>query len=130
MANLNKVLLAGNLTKDPEIRFTPSGLGICNFTLAVNTVIGKDENNQLRTEVLFIDIVAFGKQAETVANYLKKGSNVFVDGRLRYRTWEDSSGNKRAKHEIIMNSFQFLSPKDRDQETTSEAGLEDEDIPF
>ena len=129
MANLNKVFLMGNLTRDPELRYTPSGLGIASFSLAVNTPIGKDKEN----EVLFIDVVSFGKQAEIIAEYLKKGSPVFIEGRLRFRSWEDNNGNKRSKHEIVLNSFQFLSSKTKSADAAGSdiaAPAEDEDIPF
>ncbi len=133
MANLNKVMLIGNLTRDPELRYTPAGLGIATFGIAVNTPIGKDEQGNRKTETLFVDVVAFGRQAETIAEYLKKGSLIYLEGRLRYRTWEDANGLKRSKHEIILNNFQFLSSKAK-SEPTEDVGMpapdEDEDIPF
>ncbi len=131
MANLNRVMLIGNLTRDPELRYTPAGLGVASFGIAVNTPIGKDDEGNRKTETLFVDVVAFGKQAEVIAEYLKKGSLIYLEGRLRYRTWEDASGNKRSKHEIVLNNFQFLNT--RGKESPQEVvGLpeEDEDIPF
>ncbi len=131
MANLNKVMLIGNLTRDPELRYTPAGLGIASFGIAVNTPIGKDDAGNRKTETLFVDVVAFGKQAETIAEYLKKGSLVYIEGRLRYRTWDDPSGNKRSKHEIVLNNFQFLNTRDKVQDSSIvETPDEDEDIPF
>jgi len=133
MANLNKVFLMGNLTRDPELRYTPSGLGIASFGLAVNTPIGRDDSGNQKTETLFVDVVSFGRQAETIAEYLKKGSPVFIEGRLRFRSWEDNNGNKRSKHEIVLNSFQFLSYKTKSSEAAGSdvaAPAEDEDIPF
>ncbi len=135
MANLNKIFLMGNLTRDPELRFTPSGLAIANFGIAVNTPIGKDESGNQRQEVLFVDVTAFKKQAETIAEYFKKGSPIFIEGRLRYRTWEDNNGNKRSKHEVTLNNFQFLSFKNANNTQNSGQdskyqGTEDEDIPF
>ena len=131
MANLNKVMLIGNLTRDPELRYTPAGLGVASFGIAVNTPIGKDEEGNRKVETLFVDVVAFGKQAEVIAEYLKKGSLIYLEGRLRYRTWEDQSGNKRSKYEIILNNLQFLDTRDKDQITgTVETPDEDEDIPF
>ncbi len=131
MANLNKVMLIGNLTRDPELRYTPAGLGVASFGLAVNTPMGKDEEGNRKTETLFVDVIAFGRQAEVIAEYLKKGSLVFIEGRLRYRTWEDAAGNKRSKHEVVLNNFQFLNAKDKDS-TPQPIGVpnEDEDIPF
>jgi len=131
MANLNKVMLIGNLTRDPELRYTPAGLGVASFGIAVNTPIGKDEEGNRKVETLFVDVVAFGKQAEVIAEYLKKGSLIYLEGRLRYRTWEDPSGNKRSKHEIVLSNFQFLNTRDKDQITGAvETPDEDEDIPF
>ncbi len=131
MATLNRVFLIGNLTRDPELRYTPGGVAISSFTLAVSTPIGKDDAGNQKKDVLYIDVVAFGRQAEVIAEYLKKGRPVFVEGRLRYRTWEDASGNKRAKHEIILNSFQFLGPRKQEEVMEPvEVPTEEEDIPF
>ncbi len=131
MANLNKVMLIGNLTRDPELRYTPAGLGVASFGIAVNTPIGRDEEGNRKVETLFVDVVAFGKQAEVIAEYLKKGSLIYLEGRLRYRTWEDPSGNKRSKHEIVLSNFQFLTTRDKDQVSgVVETPDEDEDIPF
>ncbi len=132
MASLNKVFLIGNLTRDPELRYTPSGMAIASFGIAVNTPMGKDDQGNQRTETLFVDVVAFGKQAETLAEYMKKGRLIFLEGRLRYRTWEDANGNRRSKHEVILNNFQFLSSRAREEEPFEEVSTptEDEDIPF
>ncbi len=131
MANLNKVMLIGNLTRDPELRYTPAGLGIASFGIAVNTPTGKDDAGNRKTETLFVDVVAFGKQAEVISEYLKKGSLIYLEGRLRYRTWEDQQGNRRGKHEVILNNFQFLNTKEKVQDSSIvEAPDEDEDIPF
>jgi single-strand DNA-binding protein len=133
MPNLNKVLLMGNLTRDPELRYTPGGLGITSFGLAVNTPMGKDDSGNAKTETLFVDLVAFGRVAETIAEYLKKGAPIYVEGRLRYRTWEDNNGNKRSKHEVVVNNFQFLSSRERSNDNQGvdfNTPTEDEDIPF
>ncbi len=131
MANLNKVMLIGNLTRNPELRYTPAGLGIVSFGIAVNTPIGRDDSGNRKTETLFVDVVAFGKQAEVIAEYLKKGSLIYLEGRLRYRTWEDPSGNRRSKHEVVLNNFQFLNTKEKVQDSSIvDTPDEDEDIPF
>ena len=134
MANLNRVFLMGNLTRDPELRYTPSGLAVASFGIAVNTPVGKDENGNRKVDTLFVDVVSFGKQAETITEYLKKGSPIFVEGMLRYRTWEDKDGNRHSKHEIALRRFQFISAKAKDDlgqpiESPPEID-EDEDIPF
>ena len=128
MANFNKVFLMGHLTRDPELRYTPAGLAVVSFGLAVNTQITKDKQ-----DTLFVDITAFGRQAEAINKYFKKGDPIFVEGRLQYRTWEDNNGNKRSKHEVVLNNFQFLSYKAKSDDAVNSdtaAPAEDEDIPF
>jgi single-strand DNA-binding protein len=112
MASFNKVLLLGNLTRDPELRVTPKGTAICQFGLAVNRQF-KDESGATRDETTFIDIEAWGKQGELVSKYLSKGSPCFIEGRLRMDTWEDKqSGLKRSRMKVVMENVQFLgSPK-------------------
>jgi single-strand DNA-binding protein len=109
MAYLNKVLLIGNLTRDPELRVTPKGTAICQFGLAVNRQY-KDESGATRDETAFIDIEAWGKQGELVSKYLQKGSPAFIEGRLRFDSWEDkTSGQKRNKLKVVLENVQFLS---------------------
>jgi len=112
MASFNKVILMGNLTKDPEIRYTPSGTPVATFGLAVNRRYKQGE--ELKDEVCYIDIVVFGKQAEHCGQYLGKGHGVIVDGRLQQRRWETDDGQKRSKHEVVAQSINFL-PKRPDQ---------------
>jgi single-strand DNA-binding protein len=112
MANFNKVILAGNMTRDPQLRFLPSQTAVVDFGLAVNhkwrTPQGED-----REEVLFIDCACFGKQAETINKYCQKGKPILIEGRLKYETWDDKeSGGKRSKHKIVVESFQFLGGRD------------------
>ncbi len=109
MANLNKVLLIGNLTRDPELRYTPKGTAIAQLGLAVNRVWNDDQGQQ-REEVTFIDIEAWGRTAETASKYLTKGRPIFVEGRLRLDTWEDKeTKQKRSKMKVVAESIQFLS---------------------
>jgi single-strand DNA-binding protein len=109
MAYLNKVLLIGNLTRDPELRVTPKGTAICQFGLAVNRQF-KDESGATRDETAFIDIEAWGKQGELVSKYLQKGSPAFIEGRLKFDSWEDKqSGQKRNKLKVVLENVQFLS---------------------
>lgn len=109
MANLNKVLLIGNLTKDPELRYTPQGVAVVNLRMAVNRKF-KDRNGEAKEEVCFITVVAWDKQAEICNQYLQKGKSIFVEGRLQSRSWEDQSGQKRNVIEIRAERVQFLSP--------------------
>ena len=108
MANFNKVILAGNLTRDPELRYTPKGTAIAKIGLAINRK-WRNEAGELKDETTFVDVDAFGKTAETIGQYLKKGRPILVEGRLRYETWEDKqSGQKRSKLGVVMDSFQFM----------------------
>jgi single-strand DNA-binding protein len=107
MSNYNKVLLMGNLTKDPELRYTPQGAAVANLRLAVNRRY-RDKNQELKEEVCFITAVVWNKQAETCNQYLHKGSSVFVEGRLQSRSWEDNSGAKRNVIEVRAERVQFL----------------------
>jgi len=108
MANFNKVILAGNLTRDPELRYTPKGLAIAKIGLAISRK-WRSEAGEMKEEVTFVDVDAFGKTAETIGQYLKKGRPILVEGRLRYETWDDkSTGAKRSKLGVVMDSFQFI----------------------
>jgi single-strand DNA-binding protein len=108
MASYNKVILIGNLTRDPELRYTPKGLAIAKIGLAVNRT-WRDANGESKEETTFVDIDAFGKLAETLGQYMKKGRPLMVEGRLRLDTWEDKQTNqKRSRLGVILESFQFL----------------------
>jgi single-strand DNA-binding protein len=107
MANFNKVLLIGNLTKDPELRYTPQGTAVVNLRLAVNSRF-KDKNQELKEDTCFVTVVVWDKQAETCNQYLHKGSPVFIEGRLQSRSWEDNSGQKRNVIEVRADRIQFL----------------------
>jgi single-strand DNA-binding protein len=108
MASYNKVILVGNLTRDPELRYTPKGTAIAKIGLAVNRV-WTTEGGEKKEEVTFVDIEAFGRQAETIGQYLKKGRPVMVEGRLKLDQWEDKqSGQKRSKLGVVLENFQFL----------------------
>lgn len=107
MASFNKVLLIGNLTKDPELRYTPQGTAVVNLRMAVNRKF-RDKNQELKEEVCFVTAVVWNKQAETCNQYLHKGSPVLVEGRLQSRSWEDNSGQKRSVLEVRAERVQFL----------------------
>ncbi len=113
MANFNKVILAGNLTRDPELRYTPKGLAIAKIGLAINRT-WKTETGETKEEVTFVDIDAFGKQAETIGQYLKKGRPILVEGRLRLDQWDDKqTGQKRSRLGVVLEGFQFLDSGNR-----------------
>jgi single-strand DNA-binding protein len=108
MANYNKVILAGNLTRDPELRYTPKGMAIAKIGLAINRT-WKSETGESKEEVTFVDVDAFGRQAEVIGQYLKKGRPILIEGRLRYETWDDKQTNaKRSKLGVVLEAFQFL----------------------
>jgi single-strand DNA-binding protein len=104
----NKVILMGNLTKDPELRYTPQGTPVASFSLAVNRWYR--QGDEMKKETTFIDIVVFGKQAESSSQYLSKGSSALVEGRLQERRWE-SDGQQRRKFEVVAQNVRFLSKK-------------------
>ena len=106
-ANLNKVLLIGNLTRDPELRYVPSGTAVATFTVAVNRVY-TSQAGETKEEVSFIKIVVWGRRAEVCGEYLSKGSPVFIEGRLQSRSWEGQDGQKRSTTEVIADNVQFL----------------------
>ena len=110
MAAINRVVLVGNLTKDPELRHTPSGTAVCNLRLAVNTR-RKDETGQWVDKPNYFDITVWGNQGERCAQYLSKGRPVGVDGRLEWREWETPEGNKRQAVEVVADTVQFLGSR-------------------
>ena len=107
MANLNKVMLIGNLTRDPELRYLQSGTAVCDFGLAVNRTYTKADGEKIE-ETLFVDVTAFGRQAEVVSEFLQKGRPIFLEGRLKLDQWTAQDGQKRSKHGVVLERFQFL----------------------
>lgn len=127
MPNLNRVQIMGNLGQEPEMRFTPSGAAVTNFRLAVNRFY-TDANGDKIQETEWISCVAWNKQAETINQYVSKGNALFVEGRLRTRSWQDDKGNTRYKTEVIVSNFQFLQPRQQElapQEQEAEAELDE-----
>jgi single-strand DNA-binding protein len=108
MASFNKVIIMGNLTRDPELRYTPKGMAIAKIGLAVNRT-WKSETGEMKEEVTFVDVDAFGKQAETIGQYLRKGRPILVEGRLRLDQWDDkTTGQKRSRLGVVLESFTFV----------------------
>jgi single-strand DNA-binding protein len=111
MANLNKVMLIGNLTRDPEVRYTPKGTAVADIGLAINRYFQND-NGERQEETTFVDVTLWGKQAELAQQYLGKGRPVYIEGRLQMDTWEDKqSGQKRSKIKIVCENMQFLGSR-------------------
>jgi len=113
MASLNKVFLIGNLTRDPELRYTPSGTALAEFGLAVNRRY-RGADGQDKDETCFVDINVWGRRAEVACEYLRKGRAVFIEGRLQYSQWEGQDGQKRSRLRVVADNFQFLGGR-RDQ---------------
>mgnify|MGYP005842015687 CR=1 FL=1 len=149
MASFNKVILLGNLTRDPELRVTAGGSNICKFGIACSRSFTAQDGSK-REETLFVDVDAFGRPAEVVSKYMAKGRPILVEGRLRLDQWETQSGDKRSKHTIVLESFQFVgsrgdnegssgansyassSPAPRKQESAPAVATSDidDDVPF
>lgn len=108
MASLNKVLLIGNLTRPPELRYTPSGTAVADLRLAVNRNYST-QTGERREETCFLTVVVWGKQAESCGEYLDKGSQVFIEGRIQTRDWESKDGQKRTATEVVAERVQFMS---------------------
>lgn len=117
----NRIILIGNLTKDPELRYTPQGTPVASFRIAVNSRYKQADES--REDTLFIDIVTFGKQAETCSQYLSKGRTILVEGRLQERRWE-SEGQQRSKFEVVAQTVRFLSKKGGEGQ-----GVPDSEVP-
>jgi len=141
-ASLNKVILIGNLTADPELRYTPSGTARTRFSIAVNRQY-KDSSGQLQEETTFVPIVTWGSQAENCANYLSKGRSVAVEGRLRIDSFENAEGERRKVVEVVAQSVQFLggppsrsssggpgAPSAAPQSAPGSDSQADEEVPF
>ena len=125
MNGFNRVVLAGNVTKDLETKFTPSGTAIGNFSLAINRKWKQD--GEVKSEVSYFDIVVFGKTAEVCSQYIGKGSAILIEGKLRQNVWKNSEGQTRSKVEVIADSVNFLSKK-QDDATGNASG--DDEVPF
>lgn len=138
MSSFNKVIMLGNLTRDPELTYLPNQTAICAFGLATNRK-WKGQDGTQKEDVCFVDCKLFGKGGETFQQYVKKGNSVLIEGRLAYSTWEDrNGGGKRSKHEIVVDNFQFMpngqSAADpqpaKPQQQFSPPSANDSDIPF
>lgn len=128
MFSLNRAQLVGNLTRDPEMRYVPSGQAVASFGVATNRRWkDKEGNNQEQTE--FHNIVAWGKLAEIANQYLKKGNKVYVEGRLQTRSWDGQDGSKKNRTEIVAENMIFLSPKGAQTQVTDEVPTEEEPKP-
>ena len=137
MPNFNRVMLMGNLTRDPELRYTTGGAPVCDLGLAINRK-WKDKSGETKDEVCFVTVVTWAKQAEACGGYLKKGDPVFVEGRLQSKAWETEAKEKRTKLEVVADRVEFLLPKRAEVDNAPDEGtpeatkpeVAEEDIPF
>jgi single-strand DNA-binding protein len=139
MASFNKVILIGNLTRDVELKYLPKGTAVCNLSLAVNRR-WKNEAGEEKEDVYFAECKAFGKQAETIAQYVKKGHPLMIEGRLTREEWDDKkTGDKRSTTRIMIETFQFLkgrdegaapAPRQSTAPTAPKPDLDADDLPF
>jgi len=128
MVSYNKVIVIGNLTRDPEIRYNPNGTPVANLSVAVNRRYKQGE--EFKDEVSYFDVVVFGRQAENCSQYLNKGAGILVDGRLQQRRWETDDGQKRSKVEIVAQNIQFMPKKGQAGAAGEEDIIDEGDIPF
>lgn len=138
MPSLNKVLLMGNLTRDPESRVTPKGTTICQFSLAINRT-WKTDSGESQEEVTYVDVEAWGKQGDAIAKHCTKGRPLYVEGRLRLDQWEDkNTRERRSRMKVVLEQFQFLGDRPQGAQP-AQAGAQrpaakqaelDEDVPF
>lgn len=126
MASFNRVVLLGNLTRDPQVRQVPSGTSVADLGLATNEVFKNKDGEQI-TKTCFVDVVAWGRQAETCGQYLAKGAPILVEGRLQHDQWETDEGQKRSRLRVRADRVQFLN---RRREDGGPAGASDDKLPF
>jgi single-strand DNA-binding protein len=134
MTSFNKVILLGNLTRDPEVRYTPNGAAVASFAIAVNRKY--KQGDETKEEVSYIDIVVFGKQAESCGQYINKGDSVLIDGRLQQRRWETEEGQKRSKVEVVAERVNFMPKRSKPagsaqpEPQQAEGPVDEGEIPF
>ena len=137
MASLNKVFLMGNLTRDPELRYTANGTAVASFGMAVSRKWNTEAGEQ-KEDVCFVDISMFGKRAEILSEYFSKGNPIFIEGRLQFRQWEGKDGQKRSALRVVADDFQFIgqtkrrtpSPEASPEKTAPGQDVNEEEIPF
>lgn len=125
MASLNKVFLMGNLTRDPELRYTPTGLAVASFGMAINRAWTAKTGEQ-KDEVCYVDINIFGRRAEVVGEYFSKGSPIFVEGRLQFSQWETKDGQKRNTLRVVAENFQFIGGGGKRNENKAQSSFSKE----
>ena len=122
---MNKIILLGNLTRDPQLSYLPSNTAVCEFGIAVNRKFKKQDGTQ-GEEVLFIDCQIFGKRADVINKYFKKGNPILVEGRLKLDQWQDQQGNNRSRHKVFVENFEFVGGNTSNNQSNSQS----DDTPF
>jgi len=126
--NFNRIMLGGNVTRDPQLSYLPSQTAVVEFGMAVNRK-WKSKDGDQKEEVCFVDLRCFGKTAENINKYIKKGDPLFIEGRLTFDSWQAQDGTKRSKHRVTIDNFQFLGQRDK-TETKVQSETNSDDIPF
>jgi len=130
---MNKIMLIGNLGRDPELNYTPSGTAVTKFTMAVNRRMRDRDSGEKREETTWFNIVAWNQLAETCNQYLHKGSKIYIEGRMTSRKFTDKDGNERTAWEVVANEMEMLDPKGQGQGSSSGSGYDDmaaDEVPF
>ena len=122
MASYNRVILMGNLTREPELKYLPSGTAVARLGLAVNRTYTDRQSGEKKEEVCFVDLSAFARTAEVMNEYLQKGNPVLVEGRLQFQQWETDDGQRRSKHEVIVERFEFVGGRQGDRDSLRDEG--------
>ncbi len=128
MAGYNRVVLLGNLTRDPQLKYLPSNTAVCEFGLAMNRQWRDADGNQ-RDEVCFVDIAAFGRRGETINQYMSKGRQILIEGRLKFDSWTSQDGTKRSKLSVVVDNFTFVGSRDASGGGGAPAGARDDRQP-
>jgi single-strand DNA-binding protein len=128
MSKFNKVFLMGNLTRDPELKYTPSGTAVVGFGIAINRT-WKGADGEKKEDVCYVDINMFGRRAEVIEQYFKKGHPIFIDGRLQFQQWETQDGQKRNALKVVAESFEFIGGKGDSGAPAASAGSQEPSFP-
>lgn len=131
MGNFNRVILMGNLTRDPELKHTSGGQALAKFGIATNETYGGKDGTEKKQRATFVDVVAWGKTGEIIAEHLRRGDPIFIEGRLDFSSWKDTAtGQNRSKLEVVVQSFQFVGPKKEHEVRRVRDVTPNQDIPF
>ena len=131
MSSFNKVILMGNLTRDPELKHTQGGVALAKFGIATNETYGGKDGGERKQRTTFVDVVAWGRTGEVINEHLRKGDPIFIEGRLDFSTWQDTAtGQNRSKLEVVVLSFQFVGQKKESGAAAPRTGRNDDVVPF